>query len=66
MRDRWQLVLLPPFIARWSILSSALGLALFIVGSAPNTWASLLLGLSLCTAWAAMTLFLVWLYSMRP
>ncbi len=69
MRNRWRLPMLRPFIQRWAILTSLLGLLLLFVSSAPSTFVTLLLGLLLWTAWAAslgMTCFLVYLYSMRP
>lgn len=69
MRNRWKLPYLRVFILRWAMLALATGMALSFTASLPSSPITLLVGLFLWTAWSAsavMTLFLVWLYSMRP
>lgn len=70
MRNRWRLNELLPFIQRWFVVLGFLGLCLYISGHLPPEGPlGLLLHIVLFTAWWAalcFTVFLVWLYSMRP
>jgi hypothetical protein len=69
MRNRWRLNELLPFIKRWFIVLGILGLCLYTADHLPDGPVSLLLHIVLFTATSAalgFTIFLVWLYSMRP